>query len=163
MTRNMLWLSIFALTISALTYYAIGPWWAKWVVDSLVLGVWAGMTWTWARAARIAGVKTRPDAADMVVVTLWMASAMYVIQRIYSMAVVALTSPEGVRPIWLTESIVPHMIATLIFIAGIHGLSAQSEEARNLPRRQYLTVVSGWFVAGIVTGAAAVYLLIVGF
>ncbi len=157
MARNI-WLSVFGVVISVLTYYALGPWVAKWVVDSLVLGVAAGMSWTWSRAAYRALWRGATDGSDKIVLTIWMAWTLYFVQRVYTIA----NSAMG-RPDWLTSSVVPQLIATFIFLAGLYGLSAQSEQARDLPRRQYLTVMSGWFVAGIVTGAAAVYLLIAGF
>lgn len=157
MTRNI-WLSVFAVVVSILTYYALGTWVAKWIVDSLVLGVAAGMSWTWTRAARRALVKSEPDGSDKIVLTIWLAWTVLLVQRVYTLSVNALDRPD-----WLTASLAPQLIATAIFLAGYYGLTAQSEQARDLPRRQYITVMSGWFVAGIVTGAAAVYLLIAGF
>lgn len=163
MTRNMLWSALLAITISAIIYYTRGAWEAKWIADSLVLGVWAGMTWTWTRVATRSLTKARPDGVDKIIGLVWLSSAMILVQRVYTIAVSAFTTSDGVRPLWLTESFIPQLIATLFFLAGLFGLFAQSDQARDLPRRQYLTVMSGWFVAGIVTGAAAVYLLIAGF
>jgi len=158
----MLWSALVAILVSGLIYYLRGPSEAKWIADSLVLGVWAGMTWTWTRVAARSLTKAKPDGVDKIIGLVWLASVMFLVQRVYTIAVAALTVGTQ-RPLWLTESFVPQLIATLIFLAGLFGLSAQSEQARDLPRRQYLTVMSGWFVAGIVTGAAAVYLLISGF
>lgn len=156
MTRN-LWLSAFAIVISILTYFALGSWVAKWVVDSLVLGVASGMAWTWTPAARRAIWRGVIDGSDKVILTIWLAWTVLFVQRIYTMINVALDRPD-----WLASSLVPQLIATLIFLAGIFGLAAPASETRELPRGDMLVVVSGWFVTGIVTGATAAYLLIIG-
>lgn len=158
MTRNI-WLSVLAIGISLLTHYALGPWIAKWMADSLVLGVAAGMSWTWTPAARRAlRAPSEPDGSDKIVLTIWLAWTLYFVQRVYTIANAALERPE-----WLTNSVIPLLIATLIFLAGLYGLAAPASTAKDMPRRQMLTVWSGWFVTGLVTGAAAVYLLIMGF
>lgn len=147
MTRN-LWLSTFAIVISILTYYALGPWTAKWIADSLVLGVAAGMAWTWTKPARAAIADGARAGADKIVITIWLAWTMYFVQRAY-----VLINKDGV----LTDTLVPQLIATFIFLAGAYGLAAPVESPRKeLP----VAVVSGWFVTGIVTGATAVYLIL---
>lgn len=147
MTRN-LWLSTFAVVISVLTYYALGPWTAKWIVDSLVLGVAAGMAWTWTNPARAAIADGARAGADKIVITIWLAWAMYFVQRAY----VFINKDGG-----LSDTLAPQLIATFIFLAGAYGLAAPIESTRKeLP----VAVVSGWFVTGIVTGATAVYLIL---
>lgn len=154
MTRN-LWMSLFAIVASFVVYYAVGPWVAKWIADSLILGVAFGMSWTWGPAAFRSLGRGAIDGADKIVLTIWLAWTVLLLQRAYTMSVAALDDP-----FWLTSSPVPQLIATLIFLAGVYGLVAPVNAERQLPRREMIVVVSGWFLTGIVTGAAAAYLFI---
>lgn len=154
MTRN-LWLSVVALIASIATHYITGPYWSKLIIDALVLGVSAGMMWTWSPAAGRALSRGATGGSDKVIITVWLAWTMYFVQRVYTLANTALDRPE-----WLTTSIAPQIIATLIFIAGMYGLLAPASDAASLPRRQMAVIVSGWFVAGLVAGGAAVYALL---
>lgn len=148
MTRN-LWLSLFAIIVSVAVHYALGPWTAKWIADSLVLGVAAGMAWTWGRAALAALREGARSGADKIVVTLWLAWLMYFVQRVYVFA-----NKDGA----FSDTLAPQIIATFIFLAGMYGLAAPVEPGGREPLPT--AVISGWFVTGLVAGGTAVYLLL---
>ena len=151
MTRN-LWLSLFAVIVSVMIHFAIGPYWGKLIADSLVLGVASGMVWIWSPAARRAIWRGAIDGSDKVILTVWLAWSMYLVQRADTLTATALD-----RPVWLTESLVPQMIATFIFLAGMFGLVAPASAPSE---RHPIGVISGWFVAGLVAGGALVYALL---
>lgn len=151
MTRN-LWLSLFAIVVSVLIHFAVGPYWGKLIADSLVLGVASGMVWIWSPAANRALRRGAIAGSDKVILTVWLAWAMYLVQRSYTLVNTALD-----RPLWLTESMIPQLIATFIFLAGMYGLVAPASVATE---RHPVSVISGWFVAGLVAGGATVYALL---
>lgn len=151
MTRN-LWLSLFAIVVSVLIHFAVGPYWGKLIADSLVMGVASGMVWIWSPAANRALRRGALDGSDKVIITVWLAWTMYLVQRSYTLVNTALD-----RPVWLTESLAPQMIATFIFLAGMYGLVAPASEPS---QRHPMSVISGWFVAGLVAGGATVYALL---
>jgi hypothetical protein len=151
------WLSAFALLIFVAVHYAIGGMTAKWLVDSLVLGVAAGMTWTWRAAAFRAIRRGGGSGADKIILAVWTAWSTLLIQRAYVLTLAALG-----RPTWLVGSPAPGLIATLIFLAGMYGLSAPAAGAEDLPKREQLHLIIGWFITGAVGGGAAVYFLLTG-
>lgn len=154
MTRT-LWLSVFALVLSVMVYYALGYSTGKWLADSLVTGVAAGMSFTWFAAAMRAMRRGAGDGTAKIVLTVWLAWTIYLVQRVYVLILAALGRPQ-----WLSESFVPQLIATVIFLAGAYGLSAPVSGAEELPRREMAVLLVGWFVAGIVGGGAAMYWLL---
>lgn len=151
MTRN-LWLSLFAIVISVLVHFATGHFWGKLLADCLVAGVASGIVWIWSPAASRALRRGAVAGEDKIILMIWSAWTMYLVQRIFSLSSSALG-----EPIWLKESIVPQLIATFIFLAGMYGLTAP---ASPVGERHPVSVVSGWFVAGLVAGGATVYTLL---
>lgn len=151
------WLSALALMTFIAVHYAVGAVTAKWLVDSLVLGVSAGMTWTWRAAAFRAIRSGAASGTAKVILAVWLAWAMLLVQRCYVLTAGALDRPE-----WLTTSFVPGLIATAIFLAGIYGLSAPATGSEDLPRREQLHLIVGWFITGAVGGGAVVYFLLAG-
>ena len=154
MTRT-LWLSVFALVLSVMVYYALGYSTGKRMADSLVTGVAAGMSFTWFAAAMRSMRRGAVDGTAKIVLTVWLAWTIYLVQRVYVLVLAALGRPQ-----WLSESFVPQLIATVIFLAGAYGLSAPVSGAEELPRREMAVLLAGWFVAGIVGGGAAMYWLL---
>src|SRR5690606_38192315 len=135
-----------------LIHFAVGPYWGKLIADSLVMGVASGMVWIWSPAAHRSLRRGALDGSDKVIITVWLAWTMYLVQRAYTLVNTALD-----RPVWLTESLAPQMIATFIFLAGMYGLVAPASAPT---QRHPMSVVSGWFVAGLVAGGATVYALL---
>ncbi len=150
-----IWLSALAIVGFLGIHFAIGATTAKWLVDSLVLGVASGMSWTWRAAAMRAIGRGGASGTDKVILTVWLAWLMFLVQRTYVLTAGALHRPE-----WLTDSMLPGLIATLIFLAGIYGLSAPTSVADEIPRREQLHLIIGWFIAGAVGGGAIVYFLL---
>ena len=83
---------------------------AKWLIDSLVLGVAAGMSWTWRSAAFRAIRRGGSSGTDKIILTVWLAWTTLLVQRCYVLSAGALKRPE-----WLTDSAVPGLVAVLIF------------------------------------------------
>lgn len=152
-----LWLSALALVLYVLVHFAIGNVTAKWLIDSLVLGVASGMAWTWRGAAFRALRRGASSGTDKIILTVWIAWAMFLVQRCYVLIAGALERPD-----WLINSPVPGLIATMIFLAGMYGLSAPATGAEDLPRREMLHLIIGWIITGAVGGGAVVYFLIRG-
>lgn len=148
MTRN-LWLSLFAIIISILVHYAIGQFWGKLIADCLVAGVASGIVWIWSPAASRAVRRGATSGEDKIILMIWLAWSLYLLQRVYSLSTSALGDPT-----WLREGFAAQLIATLIFLAGMYGLTAP---ASPVGERHPPSVISGWFVAGLVAGGAAVY------
>lgn len=151
------WLSVLAVALYIGVHYAIGQMTAKWLIDSLVLGVAAGMTWTWRSAAFRAVRRGGATGTDKIILTVWLAWATLLLQRCY-----VLTTGALGRPQWLVDSFVPGLVATLIFLAGMYGLSAPATGAEDLPRREQLQLLIGWFITGAVGGGAIVYFILTG-
>jgi hypothetical protein len=151
MTKN-LWLSLFALIISFLVHFAVGPFWGKLLADCLVAGVAAGIVWIWTPAASRALRRGAVEGSDKVILMIWSAWAMYLVQRCY-----ALTSTAFGEPPWLTQGPVPQIIATVIFLAGMYGLTAP---ASPVGERHPPSVISGWFISGLVAGGTIVYAIL---
>lgn len=149
MTRN-LWLSLFAVTISVMIHYAI-PNDAKWMADSAVLGIAAGVCWTWGAAAGRAVSRGARTGIDKVILTVWLAWCMYFVQRFY----VLINKDQ-----WLTGTLVPHLIATFILLAGMFALAAPHDSEEELPKGQMIFLAIGWLITGLVAGGAAVYALL---
>lgn len=82
---------------------------------------------------------------------------MFLIQRGCVLVAGALHRPE-----WLTDSPALGLIATMIFLAGMHGLSAPATGSEELPQREMLHLIVGWVITGAVGGGAVVYFLIRG-
>lgn len=152
-----IWLSIVALLLYVMIHYAIGGVTAKWVVDSLVLGVAAGMTWTWRAAAFRAIRRGGGSGADKIILAVWTAWTTLLVQRAYVLTLGALGRPQ-----WLLDSPVPGLVATLIFLAGMYGLTAPATGTDDLPKREQLHLIVGWFITGAVGGGAIVYFLLTG-
>lgn len=152
-----IWLSLLAILIYVAVHFAIGQLTAKWLIDSLVLGVAAGMSWTWRSAAFRAIKRGGASGTDKIILTVWLAWSTLLVQRCYVLATGALGRPD-----WLVESFVPGLVATLIFLAGMYGLSAPATGAEDLPRREQLHLIIGWFITGAVGGGAIVYFLLTG-
>lgn len=152
-----IWLSALALVLYVVVHYAIGAVTAKWLVDSLVLGVAAGMTWTWRTAAFRAIRRGASSGTDKIILTVWLAWFMFLVQRSYVLMAGALARPD-----WLTSSAMPGLIATMIFLAGMYGLSAPATGSEDLPRREMLHLIIGWVITGAVGGGAVVYFWIGG-
>ncbi|NGP19275.1 hypothetical protein [Devosia aurantiaca] len=129
----------------------------KWLIDPLVLGVAAGMAWTWRAAAFRAISRGGSSGTDKINLTVWLAWTTLLVHRCYVLTAGALDLPE-----WLTTSFVPGLIATAIFLAGMYGLSAPATGSEDLPRREHLHIIVGWFITGVVGGAAVVYFLLAG-
>ena len=151
------WLSAFALLLFVAVHYAVGQMTAKWLVDSLVLGVAAGMTWTWRAAAFRAIRRGGGSGADKIILAVWTAWTTLLVQRAY-----VLTLSVMGRPQWLLDSPVPGLVATLIFLAGMYGLTAPATGTEDLPKREQLHLIVGWFITGAVGGGAIVYFLLTG-
>lgn len=146
----MIYTSLAAIALSILLHFAL-PNDAKWIADSLVLGAAAGMVWTWGPAASRAVRRGAASGSDKVIMTVWLAWALYLVQRAY-----VLINKDGI----LTGTLVPHLIATFIFLAGMYGLAAPIDPREELPPRQMAFIITGWFITGIVAGGAAVYALL---
>lgn len=152
-----LWLSAFALLLFVGVHFAVGSVTAKWLVDSLVLGVAAGMAWTWRSAAFRAIRRGGSSGTDKIILTVWLAWAVFLVQRCYVLMLGALKRPD-----WLVDSVAPGLITTLIFLAGMYGLSAPATGTEELPRREQLHLIIGWFITGAVGGGAIVYFALTG-
>lgn len=152
-----LWLSLVAVLLYVTVHFAIGQLTAKWLIDSLVLGVAAGMSWTWRSAAFRAIGRGGASGTDKIILTVWLAWTTLLVQRCYVLTTGALGRPE-----WLVDSFVPGLVATLIFLAGMYGLSAPATGSEDLPRREQLHLIIGWFITGAVGGGAIVYFVLTG-
>jgi hypothetical protein len=152
-----LWLSGLALVLFVAIHFALGQLTAKWLIESLVLGVASGMCWTWRSAAFRAFRRGGSTGTDKIILTVWLAWTMLLVQRSYVLSSGALRRPE-----WLTDSPVPGLIAKAIFLAGMYGLSAPAAGVEDLPKREQLHLIIGWFNAGAVGGGAVVYFLLIG-
>lgn len=152
-----LWLSLVAVLIYIAVHYAIGQMTAKWLIDSMVLGVAAGMAWTWRSAAFRAIRRGGSSGTDKIILTVWLAWTTLLVQRGYVLTLNAMDRPQ-----WLVDSFVPGLVATLIFLAGMYGLSAPATGAEDLLKREQLHLIIGWFITGAVGGGAIVYFMLTG-
>lgn len=138
-------------------FFVFGFTTAKLVADSLVLGVAAGMAWTWHNVAIQAIKRGARTGTDKIILTVWLAWFMLLVQRAYVIFAAMIDRPE-----WLVAGFVPILIAMMIFLAGFFGLSAPATGTEELPKRQQLHLIVGWFIAGAVGGGAIVYFLLSG-
>lgn len=143
-------LPVLAVLVSVCVYY-FAPDDAKIIRDSAVLGIAAGVCWTWGAAAVRALGRGARSGIDQVILTVWLAWFMYFVQRYY-----VLVNKDD----WLTETIVPHMIATLILLAGMYALAAPHDSQEKLPQGKIVFLAVGWLITGLVAGGAAVYALL---
>lgn len=144
-----LWLGVLAIVIYPPLHFLLGAEVAKLILDSLVLGVAVVISWSWSSAAWEAASNGGRDASDRILLTIWLAWTTLAIQRIYVITVTALGRPD-----WLTSSIWPGEITTLIFVAGMYAIFAPVTGDK-VPRREIINTIIAVAIGSAMAGASA--------
>jgi len=112
-------LTVLAVLAYVVLYWAIGNVTAKLIVDGLAIGVGFVIMYTWGPAAISAIRHGVQKDSSKIVLTVWMIWTIVVVQRVFVIVSTFLGNPP-----WLINSVIPGVIVTLAFVAGMYAAVA---------------------------------------
>lgn len=165
-THSAVLLGALAILLSIAAYYVIGRVITKLILDILLFGVAVVVCWTWFSAAVGALRGGARSAADKIILTVWGSWTALLVQRIYVLAITALTitEPDGtqLRPLWLSEGPISVLVVTVVLIAGTYAAYATVSEA-DVPIHERRSILVATFVGGLAVGILTTIAVIFGF
>ncbi len=149
---NSILLSISVIVSYFICYFLLGSQSAKLIIDALVLGASVTIFLSWGRVAMGALIRGAHSGEDKIVLTIWLAWTVLMIQRVYVIVYAIMGKPE-----WVMELPIGGVISTLIFLSGMFAVFApvtpELGSTTPLPRSILIACTVGAFVSGVIVAA----------
>lgn len=144
------YLAIWGLLLFIVAYFVLaqvaGASAAKYVVDTLTLGVGIIIFWTWFPAAMDALFNRVSEGSDKIVLSIWLAWTILILQRLWALWVRLADNPP-----WAADYWVPGVITIMLFTSGFFAVVAPIT-GTSIPRREVMYVTISSLVVGIIVG-----------
>ncbi len=156
-TQNALWLAFIAVFVNLAMFYVLGPDTTILTLQVIVLGVAVTVSVSWFPAAIQAIRRSASSAADKIVLSVWSAWTVLVLQRVYALFLTVYDRPDA-----LVRSPISSLVTTLIIVAGVYAAYATVTDT-DVPVQERSWVIFATAVGSFVAGALATIFIVTGF
>lgn len=157
-THATLWLGALVLILTLVLFYWAGMTITTLALNTVVLGIAVITSVSWGPAALLAFKDGGRTASDKIIISVWGAWTVLLIQRIYALGI-SITTVDGVEAKWLTESPIQPMIVALICVVGAYASYATVTEAGAPKRERSWMIFSTGVGVGVVVGVIGLLIL----